>query len=85
MIPDIISLTACIHYKNSIKIKIEHENHLFTLTKKGWKVGFPTNFWPWSKNLDNSDILLCSAMVDGDIQCDSDRRHGFLVEINALC
>lgn len=80
MVPDIISLTACIHYKNSIKIKIKHKNHLFTP-----RVGLPTNFCPWSKNLDNSDILLCSAMVDGDIQCDSDRRHGFLVEINALC
>lgn len=75
MVPDIKTLTACIHYKNSIKIKLQ----------KSKRVGLPTNFCPWSKNLDNSDILLCSAMVDGDIQCDSDRRHGFLVEINALC
>lgn len=80
MVPDIISLTACIHYKNSIKIKI-----ICLLPQKSKRVGLPTNFCPWSKNLDNSDILLCSAMVDGDIQCDSDRRHGFLVEINALC
>lgn len=81
---DIISLTACIHYKIALRSKL-NTKIICLLLQKSKRVGLLTNFCPWSKNLDNSDILLCSAMVDGDIQCDSDRRHGFLVEINALC